>query len=466
MAASSAYHGHVPPNRLKRIALAYRWTLFDVILAAGLIFLTAESLAGAEDPSLWWFALPMAATLLIRRRFPKSAVIIAGAAALLHHLDPYVSIQPIDLAVPLTVYTLASTGRQSRRVTLAGLAIALVTISLVSVAQVIALHHDHAWPARDEAVGKTPMTPAQLDEATRLKAQAAGQAVLDEELTPDVPVKGPLVDPPPTPSELARDAVARALSSLLVIALAFAIGDGVRSRRAHLTTLEKRADDLEREQRQRVALSLAAERARITRELHDVVAHALSVMVVQAQGAAAALRRHPDRTEVALQNVITTGRTSLAEMRRLLDLVRQDPSGDPRHAPQPGVDALPELVDGVRAAGTPVTFTIDSDPVPLPLTVDLSAYRIIQEALTNTIKHAGGTGVSAQVRIAYLPDGLELEVTDNGTGPSMEAKEGNGLRGIAERVAVLDGHLSVGPLDNRGGFRVHATLPLCAKGFE
>jgi signal transduction histidine kinase len=255
-----------------------------------------------------------------------------------------------------------------------------------------------------------------------------------------------------------------ALFPMLVLGLALAFGDGVRSRRAHLRTLEQRAADLEREQHQRTALAAAAERARITRELHDVVAHALSVMVVQAQGGAAALRRHPDRTETALQNVIATGRTSLAEMRRLLDLVRQDPSGNPQRAPQPGVDALPELIDGVRAAGTPVTFTVEGNPVPLPLTVDLSAYRIAQEALTNTIKHSGGQGVSARVRIAYRPHEIELEVTDDGKGPGDQAREGNGLRGIAERVAVLGGELSVGPLETRRGFRVNATLPLRPKG--
>jgi len=120
----------------------------------------------------------------------------------------------------------------------------------------------------------------------------------------------------------------------------------------------------------------------------------------------------------------------------------------------------------VRAAGTPVTFTVEGDPVPLPLTVDLSAYRIAQEALTNTIKHAGGTGVSAHVRIAYRPDEIELEVTDDGRGLAKQAMEGNGLRGIAERVAVLGGELEVGPREQQSGFRVRATLPLRPKGIQ
>jgi signal transduction histidine kinase len=439
---------------VRRLLLACRWTLFDVALAAGLLIATVETMEGYEDDALWLFAPPIAAALVIRRRFPKSAVLLAGVAALLHHLDPNIDIQPMDLAVPLTVYTLAGTARQSRRVALAGLAAALVAVSLVSAVQVIGLSQDKVSPTRDDTFD---FSVTELPRPRRDGADEAPRPPLPEPLMRD------LVAAPTNLSDLVAQAVGRALSILLVIALAFAIGDGVRSRRAYLTTLEKRAADLEREQRQRVALSLAAERARITRELHDVVAHALSVMVVQAQGAAAALRRHPDRTEAALQNVITTGRGSLAEMRRLLDLVRQDPAGDPARAPQPGVDALPELIDGVRAAGTPVTFTVEGDPVPLPLTVDLSAYRIAQEALTNTIKHAGGTGVSARVRIAYRPDEIELEVSDDGQGPGTKPNEGNGLRGIAERVSVLGGELSVGSSSPKG-FRVKATLPLRPKG--
>jgi signal transduction histidine kinase len=247
-----------------------------------------------------------------------------------------------------------------------------------------------------------------------------------------------------------------------VLALAFAIGDGVRSRRAHLRTAEQRAADLEREQHQRVALAAAAERTRITRELHDVVAHGVSVMVVQAQGAAAALQRHPERTAVALQNVIATGRASLAEMRRLLGVVRSDPADDPDRAPLPGVGALPALVDQVRATGTRVTLHIDGEPVPLPASVDLTAYRIVQEALTNTLKHAG-PGAEAVVRLGFAADALAVEVTDDGVGgvPGDRVPDagGNGLRGIAERVGILGGELTIGRGDG-GGFRVRVRLPV------
>jgi signal transduction histidine kinase len=184
---------------------------------------------------------------------------------------------------------------------------------------------------------------------------------------------------------------------------------------------------------------------------------------VQAQGAAATLRRHPDRAADALQNVITTGRDSLTEMRRLLELVRREPIEDSDLAPRLGVGALPELVDRVRAAGTPVSFTVDGEPVPLPLSVDLSAYRIAQEALTNTIKHAGA-GASAAVRLDFQPDALVIEVSDDGVGGSAPPDgDGTGLRGIAERIAMLGGEWTAGPGPS-AGFRVWARLPLVPAG--
>jgi signal transduction histidine kinase len=191
------------------------------------------------------------------------------------------------------------------------------------------------------------------------------------------------------------------------------------------------------------------------------VAHGLSVMVVQAQGAAAAQDRHPERTAAALQHIIGTGRASLAEMRRLLGIARRDPAEDPQLAPLPGVGALPALVDQIRAAGTPVRLDVEGEPVPLPAGVDLSAYRIVQEALTNTLKHAGA-GARASVRLTFTADRLEVEVSDDGAGADAAPSTvdgGNGLRGIAERVGMLGGQLAVGP-GAEGGFRVRALLPI------
>jgi signal transduction histidine kinase len=167
----------------------------------------------------------------------------------------------------------------------------------------------------------------------------------------------------------------------------------------------------------------------------------------------------PTTTAEALRNVISTGRDSLTEMRRLLDLVRRDPTDDPELAPTLGVGVLAELVDRVRAAGTPVALAIDGTLVPLPAGVDLFVYRIVQEALTNVIKHAGASA-SASLRVSFEEDGLVVEVSDDGVGGEVSPDtEGAGLRGIAERVAMLGGELEYGP-GASGGFHVLVRLPL------
>jgi signal transduction histidine kinase len=189
-------------------------------------------------------------------------------------------------------------------------------------------------------------------------------------------------------------------------------------------------------------------------------------MVVQAQGGAAALHRHPERTAAALQEVIAVGRGSLTEMRRLLGVVRREPgdaAGEPELAPQPGMEVLPALVDQVRAAGTAVRLDVHGEPVALPAGIDMSAYRIVQEALTNALKHAG-RGASVRVDVTFAPERLAIEVADDGVGPDGAVDGavdggGSGLRGIAERVAMLGGTLSVGPGPDRG-FRVGVVLPL------
>ena len=175
-------------------------------------------------------------------------------------------------------------------------------------------------------------------------------------------------------------------------------------------------------------------------------------MVVQAQAAEAAMQAEPDISKQAIGHVIDTGRASLAEMRRVLSVIQTEP----RLAPMPGLNALPALIDQVRDAGTPVSLVIDGDPEGLPAAVDLSAYRIVQEALTNTRRHAGA-GAQATVRLAYQPGLLEIEVADDGIG-SPSPHGGNGLRGIAERVGALGGHVDTGPRLG-GGFAVYAALP-------
>jgi signal transduction histidine kinase len=235
------------------------------------------------------------------------------------------------------------------------------------------------------------------------------------------------------------------------------MGSAARSRRGYLEQLHARARDLERERDQRAALAVADERGRISRELHDVVAHGLSVMVTQAQGAAAALDHKPADTRAALTAIVDTGRGSLADMRRVL--ARVDGVDDAWH-PQPGLERLPDLVTQVTNAGTPVRLRIHGIRPTLPAAVDLSAYRIIQEALTNTMKHAGNTA-QAEVLVAHGDTDLTIEVRDNGagTGTGTTDNGGNGLRGMRERVRLLGGHLAAGP-GPAGGFVVRAKLPI------
>jgi signal transduction histidine kinase len=367
---------------------------------------------------LWWgFAVLCALGIVLRRRWPLAAVSLAAAGSAGHLLGSSFPAMPLDLAPPIALYTLAVRARSPWH---SRLATGVLVIGAYVVNTLVELLPTE-WPPNPGKYGFR---------------------------------RGSI------PSAMSVAVAHTVFGSGLVLVAAFALGEATRLRWAHVAVLEQRAADLKRERDQRSALAISAERAPITRELHDVVAHGLSVVVIQAQGAAAALRSHPDRAERALGEVITTGRSSLAEMRRLLGVVRRDPREDPALAPQPGVGALPALVDQVRAAGTEVALRIDGEPAPLPPAVDLSAYRIVQEALTNVLKHAGA-GACASVRIRFAPQAVEIEVTDDGTGPPSDAAsdEGNGLRGIAERAGILGGEWSAGARPE-GGFALHARLPL------
>jgi signal transduction histidine kinase len=239
--------------------------------------------------------------------------------------------------------------------------------------------------------------------------------------------------------------------------IAWVLGDSMRYRRAYYLDLEGKARRLERERDQQAAIGAAAERARIARELHDVIAHNVSVMVVQAEGASYALDTSPDTTRRALGTIAETGRTALAEMRRLLGVLRSEANSVDR-APQPGVDQLEDLLEQVRAAGLPVDFSIEGVPVPLPQGLALAAYRIIQESLTNTRKH-GGPRVSAQVSLHYGENELRMLVRDDGRGAAaLTDGQGNGLTGMRERVAMYGGSIDAGPRVE-GGYQVEAVLP-------
>ena len=237
---------------------------------------------------------------------------------------------------------------------------------------------------------------------------------------------------------------------------AWGIGLLLESRTNQATQLKREAAILEQEREQRAREAIAEERARIARELHDIGAHGVSTMVLQVGGVRRRLTPEQRAELDVLLNVEETGRRSLVEMHRMLGIMRQADNGN-LLAPQPGLARLDELAESMRAAGLPVEVTVDGEPVELPSGLDLSAYRIVQEALTNTLKHAGPA--RASVAVTYGPDALDLEVLDDGGGSANGGVGGHGLVGMRERVALFDGSLETGARPD-GGYRVHARLPL------
>lgn len=242
---------------------------------------------------------------------------------------------------------------------------------------------------------------------------------------------------------------------------AIAVGTSMTRREAYFGAVEARAADAERSRIAERDRALSEERNRIARELHDVVAHGLSVMVVQAAAAQRTMDRHPAAAREALERIEETGRTALGEMRHVLSVVRTDP--DESWRPVPGLAGLEALVADLADTGLDVTLierrTDDGAPVrQLPTTVGLTAYRIVQESLTNVLKH-GGRYATATVEIVHAHDSLDLSVTDNGHGASSVDRGGHGLRGMQERVEVFGGDFSAGPRRG-GGYIVKAKLPL------
>ena len=232
-------------------------------------------------------------------------------------------------------------------------------------------------------------------------------------------------------------------------------GATVWLRREREAQLERHARRLDDDRAADLAGAAAAERARIARELHDVVAHAISVIVLQARGARRSMANDPTEATVALDAIETTASRALAEMRRLVDVLR--PQGEPGSlAPQPGLANLASLIGEVREAGLPVDLQVEGDAVELPPGIDLAAYRVVQEALTNALRHA--RAAAARVVVRYRLREVEVEVVDDGTA-SGEWTAGHGTIGMRERTALYGGTLEVGPRAG-GGFGVLARLPL------
>ncbi|MFI1394013.1 sensor histidine kinase [Streptomyces sp. NPDC020681] len=348
-------------------------------------------------------ALLLSLVVALRRRMPEKMLVLAGVLGLAQ-LVLDIEVNPADFAMLVIIYTVAAHDgpRWSARFALLG------GLSAATLAQV-------RWPEENTGV--------------------AGRVFIV--IVMSVP-----------------------------FALAWVLGDSIRTRRAYFAQLEERASRLEREREAQSKVAVAAERARIARELHDVVAHNVSVMVVQADGAAYVLDAAPDQAKQALETISSTGRQALAEMRRLLGVLRTgDVQEGGEYVPQPDVQQIEDLVEQVRRAGLTVDFKIEGTPRQLPSGVELTAYRIVQEALTNTRKH-GGPEVGASVRLVYFDDGLGLLVEDDGRGSAHELYEdggadgkGHGLIGMRERVGMVGGTLDAGPRPG-GGFRISALLPL------
>lgn len=250
------------------------------------------------------------------------------------------------------------------------------------------------------------------------------------------------------------------LSELAVLGFPMLVGRESYHRQRRMVDLEARAIRAEHEREQRAAEAVINERSRIARELHDVVAHEITVMTVQSAGARRILEDDQRQAAAAMESAEAAGHRALTEMRRLLGMLR---TADPKTtAPQPGLNAIEDLVEQMQIAGLPTDLSVSGEQRPLPAGIDLNAYRIIQESLTNTLKH-GGPNAQASVRLDYHNDNLALEVLDDGRGAAATTtSDGQGLVGMHERIVLLEGSMQAGPRPG-GGFRVAVEIPIPAR---
>lgn len=248
------------------------------------------------------------------------------------------------------------------------------------------------------------------------------------------------------------------ISTGVTLITAYVIGDNLRRRRLHVADLAERAERAEREQTLLAEQRVTAERTRIARDLHDVVAHSVSLMVIQAAAARRNLTSAPEQAEQALSTIETTGRRTMTELRSILGVLRDDSAPTATRLPQPSLDHLDELLD---AGDLPVSSTIEGELDALPESIAISAYRIVQEALTNVRRHAGPVR-AVDITLRVTDDRLEVVVDDDGRGGAADPSPGGfGLRGMQERVAALGGTVAAGPRPG-GGWSVRASIPLPA----
>ncbi|AKU15355.1 sensor histidine kinase [Luteipulveratus mongoliensis] len=277
-------------------------------------------------------------------------------------------------------------------------------------------------------------------------------------------VRWGLIDPGGAKTHAVNIALMTVFLTMVAVS-SWVLGDLLRTRRAVLDQLQKQNRALERDQEQRTAIAAQEERSRIAREMHDVVAHSLAVVVVQADGGAYAARSGSQDTATALERAATTletigdaAREALTETRRLVGVLRE-PGSEMELAPQAGLDAIAGVAERTTAAGVPTTFEVSGEPGDVPRDAELAAYRVVQESLTNVMKHAGPQA-SAHVRLEHRPGEIVISVVDDGRGSdTVSDGEGNGIPGMRERVQIYGGTLEAGP--RRGpGFAVQATIPV------
>jgi signal transduction histidine kinase len=343
-----------------------------------------------------------------------------------------VHLEPKGAAIPATLVATAVVGWRRR----APLAVVLVFFAALTVESLlgVSLHRPNypflaALVALYSLGAYAPLRPALVGLAVALAGIAANVAL----------------EPEGSYNEF--------IATFIFVAGGWLVGLAMRGR---VSSFERRTSELERERESERQAAVAEERGRIARELHDVIAHSLSVMVVQAGAAEEVAKRQPERMVEPLRQVQETGRQALTEMSRLLGILRGG-GEEIGLAPQPGLHDVEALLEETRRAGLPVTLAVEGSPRPLPPGPDLTAYRILQEALTNARKHAGPA--RARVTLRYRDDALELEVTDDGPGATNGFRGGHGLIGMRERVAIFGGRLEAGP-GAVGGFAVRAKLPL------
>jgi signal transduction histidine kinase len=414
------------------VSALYAWLgrhprLVDGVLAFALGFSGIAEAVSLERYPLIPITMALTVPIIFRRTHPAgafAAAIAVGAAQVVFGLRP----GPADLSIVVLLYTLAA--YTTRRLSLPGLGICLFGAAA---------------------------------ELARLYTKVGWAHVPNWLLTSAILIAGPSL-------------------------IAWALGDSMRYRRAYYANLEERAARLERDRDAQARIAAGAERARIARELHDVVAHNVSVMVVQADGAAYALGSDPVRAREALAAISATGRLALAEMRALLGVLRKSDDSPPPAAPaletaatgddvrswpallagaaepasltpMPGIEQLDDLLDQTRTAGLTVSCTIEGEPRPLAGGTALAAYRIVQESLTNTRKHAGPLA-RVSVMLRYSPDAFEIVIADDGLGEAAACDgAGHGLTGMRERAAMYGGSVRAEPVQG-GGFLVTARLPV------